>query len=83
MADKKTTKKDAKKAEVVKKQLNIAEMEVADLESYLAEMHQNLITTKQSHRSGELVNPRVLGETRKEIARIKTALRALTLKESK
>ncbi len=82
MADKKVTKKDAKKVEAVKKQLNIAEMEAADLESYLAEMNQNLITTRQSHKSGELVNPRVLGETRKEIARIKTALRALT-KESK
>lgn len=81
MADKKV-KKDDKKVEAVKKQLNIAEMEAADLESYLAEMHQNLITTRQSHKSGELVNPRVLGETRKEIARIKTALRALT-KESK
>lgn len=81
MADKKV-KKDDKKVEAVKKQLNIAEMEAADLESYLAEMNQNLITTRQSHKSGELVNPRVLGETRKEIARIKTALRALT-KESK
>ena len=81
MADKKV-KKDDKKVEAAKKQLNIAEMEAADLESYLAEMNQNLITTRQSHKSGELVNPRVLGETRKEIARIKTALRALT-KESK
>ena len=40
----------------------------------------------RSHRAGELVNPRVLGQTRKEIARLETAIRAAELsaqKESK
>jgi ribosomal protein L29 len=77
MAAEKTTKKAApKKAAEVK---TIDQLR-ADLASKTAE----LIAAKRSHRAGELVNPRVLTVTRKEIARLHTAIRAaeLTAKES-
>jgi len=64
----KTTKKTAKKAEVVKT--------VADLEKDLATKRQDLIEARRSHAAGELVNPRVIGETRREIARIMTEINA-------
>ena len=38
-----------------------------------------LIAAKRSHRAGELVNPRVITTTRKEIARLNTAIRAAEL----
>lgn len=80
MADaKKTTAKKAapKKATEVKS--------VADLQKDLAAKRDDLVTSRRSHRAGELVNPRVLGTTRKEIARLHTAIRAaeLAAKESK
>ena len=57
----------------------------ADLRKELAVKQADLLATKKSHRAGELVNPRVLGTTRKEIARLHTAIRAaeLAAKESK
>lgn len=74
---KKTTAKKAapKKADVVKS--------VADLRKDLESKQADLLASKRSHRSGELVNPRVLGVTRKEIARLHTAIRAQQVKESK
>lgn len=78
MADaKKTaaTKKSAKEATKVKT--------IADMQKELAAKQQDLMTQKRSHRSGELVNPRVLGTTRKEIARLHTQIRMSEIKESK
>lgn len=80
MAEAKTTTKKptAKKADVVKS--------VADLQKDLATKQNDLLESKRSHKSGELVNPRVLTVTRKEIARLHTAIRAAQLaakKESK
>ncbi|HRC28018.1 MAG TPA: 50S ribosomal protein L29 [Candidatus Saccharimonas sp.] len=79
MADvKKSTKKvAAKKAVEVKS--------TADLQKTLAEKQKDLLESMRSHKSGELVNPRVLGGLRKEIARLHTAIRAAALdaKESK
>lgn len=49
----------------------------------LAKKQADLNDAKRSHKSGELVNPRVLGELRKEIARLHTAIRADELKEKK
>ncbi len=71
------SKKTAKKAEVVKS--------IEDLRKDLAAKHNDLLESRKSHRSGELVNPRVLGSIRKEIARLQTAIRAaeLAAKESK
>lgn len=54
-----------------------------ELQKDLATKQGELAESVRSHRSGELVNPRALGAIRKEIARIKTALRENELKESK
>ena len=72
------SKKTAKKAEVVKS--------LEDLRKDLAAKQNDLLESRKSHRAGELVNPRVLGSVRKEIARLHTAIRAAELaskKESK
>lgn len=68
-------KKTAKKADVVKS--------IDDLRAELASKQNDLLESRRSHRAGELVNPRVLRTTRKEIARLKTAIRAAELKEEK
>lgn len=57
-----------------------------ELRAELAAKHQDMIVSRRSHRAGELINPRVLTVTRKEIARLETAIRAAELaaaKESK
>lgn len=74
---KKTTKKVVKATEVKAS---------TDLQKDLAAKQADLLASRKSHRAGELVNPRVLGTTRKEIARLHTAIRAAELaakKESK
>lgn len=68
MADKKV-----KKAEEVK---SIEQLR-ADLQVKQADM----LAARKSHAAGELVNPRVLTTTRKEIARLNTAIRTLELSE--
>ncbi len=73
-AKKTTTKKTVKQANVVKS--------VVDLEKDLAAKRRDLIEAKRSHKAGELVNPRVLSETRREIARILTAIQANGRKEA-
>ena len=72
------SKKTIKKAEVVKS--------LEDLRKDLAAKQNDLLESRKSHRAGELVNPRVLGSIRKEIARLHTAIRAAeraSAKESK
>ena len=72
------SKKTTKKAEFVKS--------LEDLRKDLAAKQNDLLESRKSHRAGELVNPRVLGSIRKEIARLHTAIRAAELasiKESK
>lgn len=54
-----------------------------ELQKDLTAKQSELIEAVRSHRSGELVNPRTLGAIRKEVARIKTAIRENELKESK
>lgn len=66
MAD--TKKTSAKKAVEVKT--------VEQLREELVAKKQDMLEAKRSHAAGELVNPRVLTHTRKEIARINTAIRA-------
>ena len=70
MAD---AKKTAKKADVVKT--------INELRAELAAKQQDLNDSRRSHKAGELVNPRVLGQIRKEIARLHTAIHAAELKE--
>lgn len=68
MADKKV-----KKAEEVKT--------VEQLRSDLEAKQTELLEARKSHAAGELVNPRVITHTRKEIARLKTAIRVDELSE--
>ena len=56
---------------------------VADMQKDLATKREDLVASRRSHRAGELVNPRILGTTRKEIARLHTAIRAAELAEQK
>lgn len=63
MADKKT-----KKATEVKT--------IDDLRAELTTKQADLIAAKRGHAAGELTNPRVITVTRKEIARLHTAIRA-------
>ena len=72
MAETKTTKKTAKAAEV---------KTIDQLREELTAKKADQIAHKRSHAAGELVNPRVLTVTRKEIARLHTAIRAAELSE--
>lgn len=78
MAEKVSTKKVTKKADEVQT--------VEQLTSKLAGVRQDLLEARRSNAAGELINPRVITHTRKEIARLSTAIRAAELaavKESK
>ena len=65
------TKKTAKAASVVKS--------IGELRADLAAKRRQLLDSCRSHKAGELVNPRALGQIRKEIARLLTAIRAQEL----
>jgi ribosomal protein L29 len=65
--------KAPKKAETVKT--------LDQLREELAAKRQDLVEARRGHAAGELANPRVLTTTRKEIARILTAIRAAELSE--
>lgn len=69
MADKKT----AKTAEEVKT--------IEQLQQELAAKQADLLEARRGHAAGELANPRVLTTTKKEIARLHTAIRAAELSE--
>lgn len=69
MADKKATKQAAKV-----KTLEQLHKELAAKRAYLTE-------ALRGHRAGELQNVRVLGKTRKEIARLLTAINAAEQEE--
>ena len=77
MADAKTAKatKATKEAPVVKS--------LDELKNELNTKHADMLEARRGHRAGELQNPRVLTHTRKAIARLKTAIRAEELKETK
>ena len=62
MADKKTTKAAEVKT-------------LAQLNEELATKRADLIAARRGHAMGELANPRVLTSTKKEIARLLTAIR--------
>ena len=71
-------------AETTKKTTAKKATEVKTLEQLRAELETkqaDQIAAKRSHAAGELVNPRVLTVTRKEIARLHTAIRAAELSE--
>lgn len=72
MAEKKTTKATEVKT-------------VEQLRTELAAKQADLLEARRGHAAGELANPRVLTATKKEIARLHTAIRAaeIAAKESK
>lgn len=72
MADTKV-KKSAKKAEEVKT--------LEQLHAEVATKRTELLEARRGNAAGELANPRVLTSTRKEIARLLTAIRAAELSE--
>lgn len=80
MAEKKSTKATTKavKKSTAKKP---SEMTVDELQTALATKHTDLLDAKRSHKAGELINPRVLTATRKEIARLHTAIAAAKKEE--
>ena len=77
MATAKKATKSAKEASEVKT--------LDQLREDLAAKQQDLVDARRSHRAGELVNPRVITTTRKQIARLHTAIRVAEVesKESK
>ncbi len=78
MADKKTTKPAATK--------KAAEVKTIDqMREELVAKTNDLLQAKRGNAAGELANPRVITVTRKEIARLHTAIRAaqIELKEKK
>ncbi len=80
MAEAKTTKVKAS-AKVTKVATEVKSL--ADLRTDLAAKQNDLLAARQGHRAGELVNPRTITYTRKDIARLKTAIRAIELKGDK
>ena len=72
MADKKTTVKSTAKQAVEVKTID-------QLQEDLAAKQNDLLQARRGHAAGELANPRVITTTRKEIARLHTAIRALEL----
>jgi ribosomal protein L29 len=51
------------------------------LQAELATKQSDLLEARRGHAAGELANPRVLTSTKKEIARLHTAIRAAELSE--
>ena len=82
MADKKTSKA-AKPAKKAMKKESLAVKSIDELKTDLSAKLNDMLESRRSHRAGELVNPRVITHSRKEIARLKTAIRAHELKEAK
>ena len=88
-AKKTTTKATPSKKEVEKivkktdKKVDFKTMNVADLQKFIAEKRADQITLAQSHKAGELVNPRAVTVNRKDIARAFTALQVAVKKENK
>lgn len=75
MADKKTIAKKAVKDTEVKT--------IEQLQTELATKQNDYIEAKRGHKLGELANPRFLTVTRKEIARLHTAIRAAEMTSAK
>ncbi len=72
---KKSTKTAAKPAVEVKT--------IDQLAVELAAKQNDLISAKRGHKLGELTNPRVITVTRKQIARLHTAIRAAVIASEK
>lgn len=71
MAVKKTTKQATE------------EKTIESMKKELIEKQKSLTDAKRGHKLGELANPRFLTVTRKEIARLHTAIRAAEIERAK
>ena len=80
MAATKTTK-TAKSAKVAK--VSLAGKSIEELQKDLVTKQNDLLESRKGHRAGELVNPRAITMNRKQVARLKTAIRANELKGDK
>jgi ribosomal protein L29 len=76
-----TAKSTTKATKAPKKAVEVKSLE--EMQKKLATKQAEMIETRRSHRAGELVNPRAITHGRKEIARLKTAIRAQELKGDK
>lgn len=56
------------------------ELGMKELESKLLDLKQEMFNLRFQHASGQLENPRKIGQTRKAIARAKTIIRQTQLK---
>jgi ribosomal protein L29 len=85
MATKKATPSKKEVEKIVKKTdktVDFKAMDAKQLTKFITEKRADMITLKQSHKAGELVNPRAITVNRKEVARALTALSAVK-KENK
>lgn len=78
MADKKTTTKTTKVTKVATEVKTVEQ-----LRTDLLAKQADQIELKRGHAAGEVANPRVLTSTRKEIARLHTAIRAAEIADAK
>jgi large subunit ribosomal protein L29 len=59
------------------------ELSLEDLDRKLLDLKQEMFNLRFQHASGQLENPRKLGQTRRTIARAKTIIRQTQLKGKK
>jgi ribosomal protein L29 len=71
---KKTTKVSKKTVEV---------KTLAQLKTELLSKQNDLVEARRGHKLGELTNPRIITITRKEIARLHTAIRQAEISDKK
>ena len=64
------------------KAVEIREMSVAELNEKLAELKAELFNLRFQHAINQLDNPTRLAAVKKDIARVKTVLREIELKET-
>jgi large subunit ribosomal protein L29 len=65
------------------KATELRELSPEELDRKLVDLKQEIFNFRFQHASGQLENPRKLGQTRKTIARVKTIIRQTQLKGKK
>jgi large subunit ribosomal protein L29 len=65
------------------KATEIRDLTSEELDRKLLDLKQEMFNLRFQHASGQLENPRKLGQTRKTIARVKTIIRQTQLKGKK
>jgi large subunit ribosomal protein L29 len=65
------------------KATEMRELNPEELDRKLLDLKQEMFNLRFQHASGQLENPRKLGQTRKTIARVKTIIRQTQLKGKK